>query len=135
VQWQTTPQLSIGIDALGIGGSYARGNENNQHRPDGNIYLGAGRSGGYGLFNLVADWQFARRWTLGAKLNNLFDRRYATASVLAATPFGSDGALQTQQAGSYVDADGNRSDVVRQSTFFAPGAPRAGFVTLRCEFD
>jgi hypothetical protein len=40
-----TPYLDLNM--IGASGSFARGNENNAHQPDGNLYLGPGRSAGY----------------------------------------------------------------------------------------
>lgn len=37
------------------------------------------RLGGYGTVDLYADWQFARDWSLQAKVNNLGDKEYETA--------------------------------------------------------
>lgn len=36
--------------------------------------------GGYGTLDLRTDWRFAPDWTLGARLNNLGDKVYATAT-------------------------------------------------------
>ena len=37
------------------------------------------RLAGYAVADLHAQWQFQRDWSLGARLNNLFDRQYETA--------------------------------------------------------
>ena len=37
------------------------------------------RLAGYAVADLNAQWQFQRDWSLGARLNNLFDRQYETA--------------------------------------------------------
>ena len=37
-------KLSLDADLLAVSGSYARGNENHRHEPDGTYYLGRGRS-------------------------------------------------------------------------------------------
>ena len=37
------------------------------------------RLGGFALFDVYADWRVAPAWTVGARLNNLADRRYETA--------------------------------------------------------
>ena len=39
---QITSRLNLDVDLVATGGSYARGNENNQHEPDGTYYLGEG---------------------------------------------------------------------------------------------
>jgi hypothetical protein len=50
--------LSVDLDLVARGSSYARGNENNRHEPDGTSYLGEGAVDGYGIVNesLSADW-------------------------------------------------------------------------------
>lgn len=39
--------------------------------------------GGYSVMNLATTWQFARDWQLNARLNNIFDKDYATAKDYA----------------------------------------------------
>jgi outer membrane receptor protein involved in Fe transport len=135
MQWQATASLQLSADVQALGGSLARGNENNLHQADGRIFLGPGRSAGYGLLNLSGSWQISKAWSLSAKLNNALDRRYTTAAVLGATPFSNAGQLDARQIGSYANADGSKTYAVRQATFLAPGAPRQAFLTLRCELD
>ena len=38
------------------------------------------RMGGYALVNLTADYALGRGWTLFARLNNAFDKRYELAA-------------------------------------------------------
>lgn len=40
---------------------------------------GGQRLGGFALFDLYGDWRLTSAWTVGARLNNLADRRYETA--------------------------------------------------------
>ena len=37
-----TSRLGVDVDLVAVGGSYARGNENNRHEPDGTFYFGDG---------------------------------------------------------------------------------------------
>ena len=46
----TASALNFDLGMVGVGSSYARGNENNLDQPDGVYYLGSGRAAG---------WQFA----------------------------------------------------------------------------
>ncbi|MBS1155834.1 MAG: hypothetical protein H6R07_1758 [Proteobacteria bacterium] len=39
--------------------------------------------GGYSVANLATSWQFSRDWQLNARLNNIFDKDYATAKDYA----------------------------------------------------
>lgn len=122
-------RFSLGADVTAVGGSFARGNENNAHAPDGSVYLGAGRSAGYAVVNLNAEWKPLQTLTVFLQVNNLFDRLYATAAQLGATAFDANGNFVARPFGNQVHADGNRPVV--HSTFHAPGAPRSVFVGLR----
>lgn len=121
---------SLGLDMTAVGGSFARGNENNQHQSDGSYYLGAGRSAGYAVFNLSADYRPTRALKFFAQINNLFDRRYNTASQLGAAAFDANGNFQAQPFPA--NADGDRP--LQQSTFYAPGAPRSLILGMRYSF-
>jgi outer membrane receptor protein involved in Fe transport len=123
-------RLQIGADLVAFSSQYVRGNENNRHQPgtaqdrngETRTFLGPGKAGGYALVNLRARYNLLQGWELFARINNLFDRRYATAGALAENPFDSAGRLQT-----------NSEDWTRD-TFFAPGAPRAGWIGVRYRF-
>ncbi len=43
--WQVLPQLAINVDSITVAGSFARGNENNAHEPDGEFYVGPAARG------------------------------------------------------------------------------------------
>jgi outer membrane receptor protein involved in Fe transport len=76
----------MGADLVAVSGSYARGNENNQHQPDGTYYLGSGRSGGYAVMNLSARYAMTRNVQVFGQINNLFDREYAVEPSSAPRP-------------------------------------------------
>ena len=46
-----TDALFVDVDVVGVSGSFARGNENNEHEPDGTYYLNEGTSPGYAVVN------------------------------------------------------------------------------------
>ena len=98
---------------------------------DGKFYLGSGRSAGYAVFNLGANWQPTRALRLFGQVNNLADRRYATAAQLGTTGFTASGAFQARPFGGSAAA----GYPLQGSTFYAPGAPRSLSVGLRYEFD
>ena len=127
-QWDVSPALSLDADASYIGSSYARGNENNQHQPDGLHYLGAGSTGGYTVVNAGAQWRARENLKLFLQVNNLLDRSYASASQLGATAFNSEGAFVARPFATPV-INGERA--LRRSTFVAPGAPRTWWAGLR----
>jgi outer membrane receptor protein involved in Fe transport len=126
---QATSALSVDIDVLGVSSSLARGNENAGHAPDGTYYLGPGESPGYAVVDLGARYRAAPWLQIFAQLNNLFDRRYYSAAQLGPSAF--------TEAGTFVarpfPAVGGRFPV-QQTTFFAPGAPRAVFAGTRLTF-
>ncbi|MEK8049348.1 TonB-dependent receptor [Ideonella sp. DXS22W] len=115
------------VDVVAMSGAYARGNENNAHQPDGTYYLGAGRSAGYALANAGLAWQPTAALRVGLQVNNLFDRRYATAAQLGATGFDAKGNFVARPFPA--NAEGDRPLV--GSTFYAPGAPRSVALTVR----
>ncbi|WP_085314567.1 TonB-dependent receptor [Derxia lacustris] len=129
--WRLLPTVRVGVDMNAVGDSLARGNENGQHQADGTYYLGPGKVGGYAVFNLGADWQATRAVKLYTQVNNVFDRRYASAAQLGATGFRSDGTFIGRPFTTPV-IDGERA--LLHSTFVAPGAPRIFWVGVRVEF-
>jgi outer membrane receptor protein involved in Fe transport len=126
--WKILPQLSTNVDLVTIAGSYARGNENNEHEPDDVFYIGPGRTGGYTVVNLGVDYAPTSAVTLLAQVNNLFDHEYYTAAQLGSTGFNAAGNFVARPfAGPIVD--GERP--LLGSTFYSPGAPRAYWVGVR----
>jgi len=126
---QLTSKFNVDLEAVALSGSFARGNENNQHQPDGQYYLGPGTSPGYGLVNVGAQYQVHPRVQLFVQVNNLFDHKYYTAAQLGPTGF--------TAAGNFIarpfPAVGGEFPVVH-ATFYAPGAPRAAWGGLRLRF-
>jgi len=117
-----TEVWTIGAQLQAFSSQYARGNENNDHRPDGDEFNGAGRIGGYALLNLTASWKFVPGWELFAKVSNVFDRRHASAATLGESAFDASGQLLPP-------ADW------RTEQFNGPGAPRALWLGLRWSLD
>jgi outer membrane receptor protein involved in Fe transport len=129
--WRVTSRFTASVDAAAIGGSYARGNENNAHEPEGTFYLGPGWTGGYAVVNIGLDYAPVKSLALYLQVNNVLDREYSTASQLGATGFDAAGQFVARPfAGPIVD--GERP--LRSSTFVAPGAPRAYWVGVRYSF-
>ena len=109
--FRATKKLSLDLGLLALSSSFARGNENNAHVPDGLYYLGSGTAPGYAVMNAGARYQLHRRLELFVQVNNLADRKYYTAAQL--------GPMAFNPAGNFI----SRVPVVH-STFYAPGAPR-----------
>jgi outer membrane receptor protein involved in Fe transport len=128
VQWQVLPMLSVSADAMNMGGSYARGNENNEHEADGVYYLGPGRTDRYTVVNFGAELHPMAQVRIFAQVNNAFDRRYYTGSQLGPTGFNTAGEFVARPfAGPVID--GERP--LLGTTFLAPGAPRSYWVGVR----
>lgn len=126
---QLTSKFVVDLGVIGISSSYARGNENNQHQADGTYYLGSGTSPGYVVANAGARYQVHPRVQFFVHVNNLFDRRYSTGAQLGATGFTSTGSFVARPFAAVNDAY-----PITQSTFLAPGAPRAAFGGIRLRF-
>jgi outer membrane receptor protein involved in Fe transport len=124
-----TDRLAVNLGAVGASGAYARGNENNLHQPDGTYYLGPGSSGGYAVLDAGGSYRLTSSLQLFVQVDNLFDRRYATASQLGPSGFAQNGSFAARPLPAVAD----RFPVTR-STFVAPGAPRAGWGGMRITF-
>lgn len=125
-----SPAWTIGADLNGVGSSYARGNENNAHQPDGRYYLGSGRSPAYAVLNLSADWRPTDNLKVFLQVNNVFDRKYSTGAQLNATGLDANGNFVSRPFAA--NANGDRPLV--HSTFYAPGAPRSFMLGVRYSF-
>ncbi|WP_332670876.1 TonB-dependent receptor [Aromatoleum sp.] len=119
VVWRADDALRVGADLVAYSSRYVRGNENNRHRPDAE-FGGRGKVPGYAVVNLNADYRLARGWTVFGRIDNVFDRRYATAGALAENPFvGAGSAFATDP------------EQWRHEQFIAPGAPRSAWIGVR----
>jgi iron complex outermembrane recepter protein len=116
LNWRAADWLTLGSDVVTHSGVYARGNENNDHDEN-------GKTSGFTVVNLVADADLGAGWSLFARVNNLFDKRYFTAAQIGENPF-------TGPNNSF-DTDTNNWE---DETFYAPGAPRAGWIGVRYRF-
>jgi iron complex outermembrane recepter protein len=113
--------------------AYVRGNENNDHHPRGPIsgpsvterysYIGDGATSGYAVFHLRANYQFSPGVKMFVRLDNIFDREYATAGDLGRNPFNAAGQFQTN------------SNLWNNTTFIGPGAPRSAWIGLSLDWD
>jgi outer membrane receptor protein involved in Fe transport len=127
--FQATEKLSVNLGLVAVSRSFARGNENNLHEPDGQYYLGEGFSPGYAVTNLGALYQVDRNMEIFAQINNLFDRRFFTAAQLGPTGFTAEGNFIARP---FPAVDGEFP--VQHATFLAPGAPRGAWAGLRIRF-
>jgi outer membrane receptor protein involved in Fe transport len=118
--------VSLDVDLLAVSASFARGNENNLHEPDGLYYLGSGSVPGYAIVNLGVGYRLTKWMQLVGHVSNVFDRRYYTAGQL--------GPMGFTAAGSFIarplPAIGGQFPV-RHVTFYAPGAPARWWIGTR----
>lgn len=130
-RWEATSALSFDADMIAVDGSYARGNENNLHEPDDVFYLGPGKTGGYTVLNVGAEYRPLPGMKLFLQVSNLFDTKYFTAAQLGSTGFTASGAFVARPfAGPVID--GERPTL--GATFYAPGAPRQLWAGVRYSF-
>ena len=127
-QWEVTRHLSLDADVQYTGWSYARGNENNAHQPDGVYFLGPGYSGGYMVANLGIEFRPSEHLKLFVQVDNLFDRRYSSASQLGTASVMGNGNFVSYPFGRVAGQD---DQVQVAGTFVSPGAPRSFFGGVR----
>jgi outer membrane receptor protein involved in Fe transport len=121
--------LSLNVDLIGVSSSYARGDENNRHQPDGTYYLGPGTTPGYATVNLGATLHVKPWLQLIGQINNLLDRRYYTAGQLGPLGLTDTGAFIARPLPAI-----NGEFPIRHSTFYAPGAPVRVSIGTRLKF-
>ena len=107
----------VGIDTMTIADLYVRGNEDNK--------ASGGSISGYTLVNLTASYNPNSQWSIFGRVNNLFDKDYATGGQLGLSPFNS--------STGNIMLSGSSSQAVGE-TFVAPGAPRTAWIGVRFEF-
>lgn len=127
LDYEVTPQWDLGGNLIATSGSYLHGNENNANRPGQTNGAGAYVSGsgwicGYALVNLQGTYRATQHVELFARLDNLFDKRYATAGFLTSNSFNPNGSFIANPA------DWPNENAV------SPGPPRAVWGGMRVRF-
>jgi iron complex outermembrane receptor protein len=129
--YDVTDTWSIGANLIAYSSQFVRGNENNEHKAgtftdnfgETRTFLHSGKAAGYAIVNLNTRYRFARSWEIFARVDNVFDKEYFNGGALGENTFDASGVFLT-----------NSEDWTRE-TFFAPGAPRAGWIGVRFIFD
>ncbi|MBV6792807.1 TonB-dependent receptor [Xanthomonas euvesicatoria] len=124
VEWQRDA-LTLGVGVRAVSGRVASGNEDGQvdNAEEGQAAperLDIGTAG-YALVDLQARWTINARVSLFARIDNVFDRRYATYAAVAEDVF-PDGELARPQ-----DAPVETGP----ARFLAPGVPRQYLIGVR----
>ena len=99
-------------------------------QPDGVFYLGPGATPAYAVVSLSARYQWTPRVQFFVRVNNLFDQHYYTAAQLGATGLTNAGTFIARPFPATASGD----FPVRQSAFFAPGAPIGIWGGVRISF-
>jgi len=122
MQFQATPNWTIGSNVNVFSDVYVRGNENNSHvANDGNPdhVQDSGKVSGYTVVNLDTRYKFGNSgWQAFAKVINVFDKKYASGG----------------QFGENWIENGVFSGGDEPSKMLMPGAPRAGWIGVRYDF-
>ena len=145
--YDLTDKWVVGLTAVMHSDSYARGNENNEHRQGATQYrevsLGVGQTvlvprqqttnpgtlPGYATFNFQTSYKLSKEWTATMIVNNIFDKEYFSAGRLGRNPF-SPSILGAIGPDGY---NHNSSDWL-STNFIAPGAPRGVWFSLNWHF-
>jgi outer membrane receptor protein involved in Fe transport len=144
--YDVTGKWRVGLNAVMHSSAFVRGNENNKHKagPASSLDLcailvgqciiqradfGEGKTPGYTVFNFQTSYKFTPEWTLGLQVNNIFDKKYASAGRLGLNAF-------SPSINGAIGASGfnYNSSEWQGSSFLGTGAPRAAWVTLSYEF-
>lgn len=147
-RYEVTPNWIVGLNMVMHSSAFIRGNENNEHRagaaspldlclirPAGQCIIdradfGPGKTAGYTVFNFQTSYKITPEWTLGLRINNLFDKEYASAGRLGLNAFSPSIRGVIGESGfNYNSADW------QGSSFLGIGAPRSAFITLSYEFQ
>jgi len=126
---EVTKRLNFNLNLLALSSLYARGNENNLHQTEHPYFIGEGTSHAYAVLNAAARFQVQRHIELTFRVDNILNRQYQSAAQLGPTGFTDQGNFIARPFPAE-----NGEFPVRNSTFYAPGAPRAAWIGLRLSF-
>ncbi|MFZ2650666.1 MAG: TonB-dependent receptor [Burkholderiaceae bacterium] len=115
---RTFDALRLGAQLAAFSSRYVRGNENNAHVPDGVTFFGSGKVPGYAVLNFTGEWNLAPGWQMFGRIDNVFNRGYATGGLLGTNAF--DGAGAVQPPANW-----------RSEQFNTPAAPRSAWIGVR----
>ncbi|MGH8226679.1 MAG: TonB-dependent receptor, partial [Steroidobacteraceae bacterium] len=127
LDYDVTPAWNIGANVIVSSGAFLHGNENNANvaggtNGEGAYVIGSGEVGGYTVVNLDSTYHVTSALDVFLRLDNLFDRNYATAGFLTDDSFTPSGAFRTDPA-----------DWTNENSV-SPAQPRAAWVGVRLHF-
>jgi outer membrane receptor protein involved in Fe transport len=122
--YRVTPQWRVGADFQVFGSQVIAGNENKTTAANA---AGQDKLAGYGIFNFNTNYEIQRGLNTFIRVNNIFDKRYASYAQLGYNMF---------PGGTLVDGAGGSNGLAPQgSVFYAPGAPRSIYAGVRYEWQ
>jgi iron complex outermembrane receptor protein len=127
LDYDLTDAWTVGANVIAYSSQFVRGNENNDHRAgiftdrfgEMRTFLHSGEAAGYAIVNVNTRYRFAPNWEMFARIDNLFDKEYFNGGALGENTFSDAGLFLTN------------SEAWTRETFFAPGAPIAGWIGVR----
>jgi outer membrane receptor protein involved in Fe transport len=128
VDYDFNSRWNLGGNIIATAGSYLHGNENNANQAggingEGEFVSGGGWISGYSVVNLQSTYRLSKHAQFFARLNNLFDKKYATAGFLTSNSFNANG--------TFIPDPGNWTN----ENAVAPSAPRAIWVGMRFQWE
>jgi outer membrane receptor protein involved in Fe transport len=123
LDYEPTPYWEVGGSLIVSCGVFLHGDENNANVPDGATFIGSGRIGGYGVVNVQSTWHVAKFADVFVKIDNLFDKRYATSGFLTTNALNNDGSFRPDPANW------------RNENLVSPAQPIGVFVGVRAHFN
>lgn len=123
LDYELTPYWEVGGSLIVSSGVFLHGDENNANVPDGASFIGSGRIGGYGVVNVQSTWHVAKFADLFVKIDNLFDKRYATSGFLTTNALNTDGSFRPDPADW------------RNENLVSPAQPIGVFFGVRAHFN
>jgi len=128
LDYQVNEHFDVGGNLLVTSPSYLHGNENNANQAggtngEGAFIMGSGRIPGYALVNLQGTYHIGHHVDVFARINNLLNRRYATAGFLTVNTFTPSGVFLP-----------NPGDWTNENAI-SPGAPFGVWAGVRLHFD
>jgi hypothetical protein len=113
----------VGASFIVSSGVYLHGNENNANVPGGDTVIGSGKIGGYGVVNLQTTWHAAKFADVFVKLDNVFNKHYATSGFLTSNALNNDGTFRPD------------TDDWRNENLVSPAQPFGVFVGVQLHID
>jgi outer membrane receptor protein involved in Fe transport len=128
LDYDVTSRWNVGGNVAASSGSYLHGNENNANQAGnsngaGEYISGSGWISGYTVVNLQTTYHVSKHAQIFARLNNLFDKQYATAGFLTTNSFNPNG--------TFIVDPGNWT----HENAVAPAAPRAIWAGVRVQWE